>query len=254
MVASHDCGRNGSDNRTLKAGACCAVSALALVLALFLPGLGAAQAVPGTDPPGRACPDTNLTVFAVDPDLGARVCAIVQAADPLLSACGLPGFDPLRLYITRRIEGTSRHCLGVYVSDTNEIAVVDPAVLAEDRGAGSMFDGLEPDALFASLVIHEITHARLANLANGKSCSLADHEYIAYAMQLAALPDDQRDIILEDVPKDHVGTALLNDVILTMSPRVFAGLAWRHFARPENGCRYVRSLLDGAVTLEMSNP
>ncbi len=210
--------------------------------------------MPRSDPPGHTCPQGDLTVFAVDPGLAERACAIVQAAEPLFSACGLPGFDPLRLYVVRRIEGTSEHCLGVYVSDTNEIAVIDPVVLADDSGPWSMFYGLEANALFASLLIHEVTHARLANLADGNSCSLADHEYIAYAMQLATLPDEQRDIILDGVPDGDAGTSLINEVTLAMSPRVFAGLAWRHFERPENGCRYVRSLLDGSVSLERSEP
>lgn len=204
---------------------------------------------PILDPRGYACPHSALTVFAVDPELAAHICAIDAATDLDLSSCGLPEYGPLDLYVVRRIEGAPGHCLGVYVCETNEIAVVNPAVLAQDDARTTVYGSLNANMLFDSMVVHEIAHARLANALRDKEISVASHEYIAYAMQIASLPAQEREVLLKGAPKGDFDVSAINELTLSFDPKLFFGLVWRHFEAPENGCNFIKSLIDGSVTL-----
>jgi hypothetical protein len=194
----------------------------------------------------------DLTVFAVDRRLAGHVCEIAADVDPLLLSCGLPDGGPLTLYVVKRIDAKVEHCLGAYVCETDEIAVVSPETLAHDDTLPRGYRAMAPETLFDSLVVHELTHARLSTTLRGRRISTVSHEYIAHAMQIAALPEREREDFLAGVPAGRIDASMLNEVTMLMGPDVFAGLVWRHFESPDNGCDFVRSLIEGEVSLGFS--
>lgn len=222
---------------------------LALALALSCPAPGAAE--PAPDPPGHLCAEGGHLVFAADPATASRVCDVAAAADPLLSGCGLPDYGPVTFYVTRRIVGAGGHCLGTFVTETNEIAVLHPSVLADADSPDAIFGSIAPDALFDSLVVHELAHARLSNLAGCEDIGVANHEYIAYAMQLASLPTVERNAFLDGFSETVADTTAINAVILSFAPALFVKRVWAHFDAEENGCGFVGALLDRRVSLEL---
>jgi hypothetical protein len=192
-----------------------------------------------------------LTVFATDTSLAERICQVVASADPVLTACGLPtDYGPLTLYVVGRIDGAQAHCLGAYVCETNEVAVLDPTVLGNAESPETEFDAISPQALFDSLVVHELTHSRLSHLPEGGDIGVVNQEYIAYAMQLASLPAQEREAFLIGYLDRELDIAAINVFTLGLAPGYFASLAWRHFDQTDNGCAFVQSLMDQDFTFE----
>lgn len=225
---------------------------MAFVVGLF--GLGASDHVSAQTSGGHECSESKMTVFSTDPNLAVRICDVVAAIDPLLTRCGLPDSGPVTLYVTKRIEGTGGHPLGVYLHETDEIAVIDPVVLGEHDGRGAIFDKLATDVLFDSLVVHEITHFRLSHATAARSISLVDQEYIAYAMQLASLPAKAREALLAEFSGGGADAGAISEVALTFAPAFFATRAWLHFNETGNGCVFVKSLINGDFSFGRLEP
>ncbi len=223
-----------------------------VAIASGLPSCAGSETLSPAVPGGYSCAQGDLTVFAVDRGLAGHVCDLAADVDPMLSSCGLPAGGPLTLYVVERINAEVEHCLGVYVCETEEIAVVSPATLADDDTLPRRYRTMAPETLFDSLVVHELTHARLSAALGERRISRVSHEYIAQAMQIAALPELARKDFLAGVPAGNIDVSMLNEVTMLMGPDVFAGLVWRHFEGPENGCDFIRSLMEGEVSLGLS--
>lgn len=208
------------------------------------------QAAQEGDPPAYRCPSADLQVFAVDPDLARHICDVEEQAAPALAACGMPDRSPLDIYVVQRIEAVGPHCQGTYVCATDEIAVVAPDQLATLEVLSDIYRSMQVADLFDSLVVHEITHARLTKALQGEELSVASHEYIAYAMQFASLPDSVRQSLAAGRSTEPVDRSRINELTLFFGgPDAFAPLVWRHFQAEGNGCGFVKSLIDGSTIL-----
>lgn len=110
------------------------------------------------------------------------------------------------------------------------------------------------DAFYGSVVVHEVVHAvlwkQLGDAGIEKISSIAT-EYIAYAFQIAALPEPDRDRILEEFlrgpPSD---LSPFNSVALLINPIRFATNAYRHLMSVEDPCRFLRGILAGEVEFD----
>lgn len=98
--------------------------------------------------------------------------------------------------------------------------------------------------IWQSFIAHEVAHAvAQANFQLAKP-SIAAHEYIAYVVQLATLPKDTREDLLErfdNSPFRH--ERQINRVFLELDPEVFAVKAYRHYlAQPDPSVFFQRLL------------
>lgn len=224
--------------------------ASAIVMSMTVSLAAQENGLTADDPPAFQCPSGHLEVYATDPELARRICDIEKQTAPTLAACGMPDRTPLSLYVVQRIEAAGPHCLGAYICETDEIAVVAPEQLATLEVLSDIYRSMGAAVLFDSLVVHEITHARLTKALQGEELSVASHEYIAYAMQMASLPSAVRQSLEDGSADGPVDRSAINELTLFFGgPDAFAPLVWRHFQTDGNGCDFVKSLIDGTTIL-----
>lgn len=104
------------------------------------------------------------------------------------------------------------------------------------------------EALFRSLVAHEVAHGIAdANFLIDRP-TISAHEYIAYVTQLSALEPDRRRRILERSGLGGFASADgIKDTYYLMAPEGFGVNAYLHYERPENGAPFLRRILTGGL-------
>jgi len=106
------------------------------------------------------------------------------------------------------------------------------------------FGMLMSHEIWQSFIAHEVAHAvAQANFRVAKP-GLAAHEYIAYVVQLATLPKDTRQELLERFDNSpFLHERQINRVFLELDPEVFAVKAYQHYlAQPEPSVFFQRLL------------
>ncbi|WP_371037719.1 DUF6639 family protein [Rhodosalinus sp. FB01] len=197
-----------------------------------------------------SCPGGSLTVASPDAALNERICRVAEAGAEQLAACGLPIRAPLVILAVPEIAHGDVSCLGAYDCDRLELRFVTPAALDAALAPDSVLRDIPREALFDSLVVHELAHAALAQQPCAAPPCLAEHEYVAYTMQMQALAPEHRAIVTGAARGlDRVTEERLNEFIAVAAPDTFAAWAWTHFSRPENGCGFVARLISGEAQL-----
>lgn len=218
-------------------------AALCAVASFGCAGPAVAQAVP--------CPaDARLSIDAETPEQATHVCKVVARLRTPMADCHLEQRRPLVIRIVDELTHPEAGCMGSYDCRDDSISVAPPETLATRVSDDSIWRRIAPGALFDSLIAHELAHAFLDQAeCRGIPC-YADHEYIAYAMQIQSLSTKNRAAILQGHKvTDPTDTGRLNDFIAQAAPNHFAQAVWLHFSRPENGCAFVGRLIRGDATL-----
>lgn len=219
-----------------------AVAAVLLVIGVV--GTAAAP-VPCTD-------DPRIKVDGADNAEVARICTTAARARPQMSECHLTQSRPLLIRLVDELTHPNVSCMVQYDCRDDSISVTRPDALADILRPDSIWARIAPKALFDSLIVHELAHAFLDQTECAGIPCHADHEYIAYALQIDSLSPANRTRLLEGhrvrLPVDPMG---LNDFTAAADPDYFAQGAWLHFSAPGNGCDFVRDLLEGRQSLRM---
>lgn len=198
------------------------------------------------------CPGGEVTVDAPDHVNAALVCELVEDVRPTLAACGLEQSAPLTIHLVAEMTHTTAPMVGSYTAGRNEIRLTHPDHLSEVISPVHPFARLEPALVFRSLVAHELSHAFLDQAECTRQRCVAEHEYVAYAMQLSVLPPEARDLVIGDYATDKTfGVEILNDFIAQADPLFFASRVWEHFSRPGNGCDFIRKIQSGEGDLRL---
>jgi hypothetical protein len=207
----------------------------------------AQHAVADHRPSGQErCAEASVEVIAAAPDERQLVCAAVTDALQLLGRCQIFMLRPLDI----RIADEVRNPLGVAI-----FGMFDPNservwITRYDRvsllARGTPFGEIPLREFFKSLVVHEIIHGVMHQNAKRRLTSRSAHEYPAFALQIASLPESARDAFLGSIRNgrgtDHF---MFNDIILSWDPFFFAARAYAHYSAAPNGCAYLISLLNG---------
>jgi hypothetical protein len=193
--------------------------------------------------------------FSVQAETGAearQVCRVISAALPQLRSCHLSVQNPVHITVSEELADAPARCLGYYQCDQSEIHIRSAQGMERVFAPDSVFGQVGLDAFFESIVVHEVAHALFQQNACVTAACIDNHEYVAHAMQMAWLPDDQRALILDAYPTETpVDPMRLNSFIAAMAPERYAALVWQHFNQPENGCDFVQGLLSGDVSLQL---
>lgn len=238
-------------------------SNLALAAALLL-GL-AATATPSAaqeafvtpaSPPIQACTQALIEVMSASADERELACAAAEDALRLLGRCNVTARRPLQLHIVSEV----RHPLGgiifgLFDPKTEKILVTQYANIPT-LVAGAPYAGLPQSAFYKSLVVHEIVHGILHQNYHRQPSSRAAYEYPAYALQIASLPEDERQkLLLASIDdRSRSGNFLFSDSILLFDPFFFAARAYEHFIASPNACAHLQALLQGEVAFIATLP
>ncbi|MGC9369718.1 MAG: DUF6639 family protein [Paracoccaceae bacterium] len=198
------------------------------------------------------CRGGEVTVESPDHDGAALVCDLIEDVRPIMAACGLEQDAPLTIQLVTEITHATGAMVGSYTADSNAILLTHPDHLSEVIAADHPFSRLPPPVTFRSLLVHELSHAFLDQAECTRQRCVAEHEYVAYAMQLYVLTPEAREMLIGDYRTDKTfGVEILNDFIALSDPLFFASRVWEHFSQPENGCEFIRKIKSGKVDLRL---
>lgn len=220
--------------------------ALAFALWSLLSVSGTAHG--GTEMMCRESPQ-RITAVSEDAAQAGRVCRAVLTSVDLLKDCGLTQIAPIRMEVVDGPIDDNPGCLGEFDCRTDEIRLLTTNGLSRALGSENALRGIPLDRVQASIVTHELAHAFLYQMRGGPGDTVAEDEYVAYAMQFLSLSEADRIAVLEAIPGQDttITRDMLNDVFLALAPMVFGGWAWRHFSRQPDGCGFVSDIVSGKV-------
>ncbi|MGB5199209.1 MAG: DUF6639 family protein [Sedimenticolaceae bacterium] len=159
----------------------------------------------------------------------------VEVVEDLIHPCGAP-------------------VVGKFDSVEFKVQVASPSQCRQLAGREIALAEVDFDALYESIVVHEVVHAVLwkqLDRSQNESLSAIAAEYVAYAFQLSSLPESDRGNLLAAFPRaPPVDLGPFNSIALTLNPLRFATNAYRHFMSVEDPCEFLREIISGEVEFD----
>ncbi len=196
------------------------------------------------------CPGAPIFVTTRNGDMSAPdICAPAMWAHAVFARCGIAQARQLTLEIVNRVT----HPLGIPI-----IALFDASrwriqisTYAVTQGLilpRSVYRQLPMRDVYDSLIVHEVTHAIFREHVGRRRLPVAAHEYVAYAIQVASMPAETRDVFLSSFPaQTPKNFAPFNEIYLGMSPLRFAANAYRHLFQNDLYCETIQQIASGNV-------
>lgn len=197
-----------------------------------------------------ACPGGQVLTEGAGAD-APLICSLADRVRAQLASCNLIVPEPLTISI---VPALAENCVGLYHCGENRIDLLPPANYAERRAAGDLeaFQTTSPEAIFESLMRHEMAHAALADTPCPHDSCLVTQEYVAYTMQIRFLPEGDRATYTAESPgPGTVSADMLHPIILMMAPDLFAHRAWRHLLDQDDPCGFIGRIARGEITLDI---
>ena len=218
-------------------------------IVLILAALCAGPAPLGADT--SACPGTGVVTVDAGADAPA-ICDAVARIRGQLASCSLTAPETVAVAV---VPDLGEACLGIYHCGEARIEILPPAAYAGMQGDGGAFEMIGPEALFESVLRHELAHAALDEMPCPFDSCVVAQEYIAYGMQIMFLPEaDRAAFEAADTREGPVPRDMLNPMILMMAPDVFARRAWQHLTEQDDPCGFIDRVARGEILLDMAPP
>ena len=201
---------------------------------------------PGYSANSVVCPVPGVTVFSERAEDGKLVCQAVGKALAFMRDHGFRVDAQFTLELVNRpLSLHGAEVTGTYDSRSFHIQVPSFSQSQLIAQRHSPFQIPMCQAMWQSFVAHEVAHAvAQANFRVSKP-SLEAHEYIAYVVQLATLPEATRQQLLEafdNLAFQH--ERQISRVFLQLNPEVFAVKAYRHFVAQADPKAFFQRLLN----------
>lgn len=218
---------------------------LALGCALPLAALAQPDAQPTT-----ACPGLPVVVQAAEAADAALTCAGAAAAFAFMAPLGLTLPPQVRVELVSQLPPDLRaDAVGCYAMHSRRTYVLSRERFFARR---QWFSLPTSDALYQSIVAHEVAHAVVGCHIGERPLPTAAHEYVAYVVMFATMDPPTRQAALQVNPGqgyDH--DAQINDLQYAFDPMRFGVEAYRHWLRQRDGADFLRRVLAGQVVSEL---
>lgn len=216
-------------------------------LALLLLALVSASHARAEETAQWSCPGARVTVSTPHFGEARRVCAAARAPIDLLGQCGFRLRNPVTITVADDVYLLSAiKTVGDYLPGTGHVRVMSNAGFARYTRAAIADVEVPVADLYRSVVAHELAHAIFHDNTEHLDLPQTAHEYVAYAVQISTLPESVRATALQsDAKAARSNLFSFSQFLLAADPERFALIAWEHFNRPENGCAFLRSVVEG---------
>jgi len=197
----------------------------------------------------RRCAGTNATVYADSVYDTYLACAGAADAVAFLSQQGLTVDTVMRIDVLDSVylhenDTPSYRILGQFDAKQDVIMVTSIKGQLQMAAEKPIFGVPYQEALFRSVVAHEVAHAIAEDNFHVTEPTRLAHEYIAYIVQLATMVPGLRQQVLDHHPVPAFESELeINPMVYGLNPDVFAVKAFRHFRSPGVGTTFVQALL-----------
>lgn len=228
-----------------------------LVLALLTGTSAEGQRTPPFDdkPLGASPRDLKINLIGASAEEQHVIRTGAEHAIELFAQCGLKALAPIRIQIEKEaIDICGVDAFGAFDTAAQTIRLVRPEACREMAKTNPAYASLPFRKFYESLVVHEVAHQIFRSHLGGRSVSLATHEYVAYALQIASMAPEVRQAFLKPLnskPPDDLAPFV--DMVLLMSPETFGALAYAHFSKPGNGCRILTEIIEGKISFPSSD-
>ena len=194
-------------------------------------------------------------VKATSADLAERTCQSAANARGSLSSCGVHLDEPLSISVVEKIEGIGGSCLGLYHCGEGRIEILAPLAMSAARDRDGAFSRISDQALWESVIAHELTHAAYQKVTCPFSSCVATSEYAAFAMQLRSLPPIELERFGEgNAIEVKPSRDAISATMYFMAPNRFAELTWQHFTARPDPCTYMGWIMTGDIFFDRERP
>ena len=194
------------------------------------------------------CPQASIEVTAHSRSERDLVCTAAVDALDRLGRCHIT----LRARLNIEVLPEVRHPVGRvvfgFLDTRRQRVLVTQEAKIESLVAQTPYAELPRRDFYRSLIVHEVVHGVMDQNLKRPAATHAAYEYPAYALQLASLAPEVRDMFLRGLDQGAIrADALFADPVLFLDPYVFAARAYRHFNASADGCKLLNALLQGAA-------
>lgn len=206
----------------------------------------AATGQAGSEP--FSCPGVPVSISGAEGETTGRICADAAAAIEMLESCGMPLGTPVEIALT---DSLSPGCLGIYHCGEHRIDLLSPHAMEAARAPDSLFRDVPAAPFYRSVITHELAHAAFDGVpCPFAACPVTD-EFLAYAMQVRALPAELIARVEARLPVDMpVGRDAFSVIQLQMAPEHFIAKAHKHLASRPDPCGHVARITAGEITYD----
>ena len=196
------------------------------------------------------CDDPGFRVDTANAATYDMICDAAMVARDALAICGLTQIEPIDIETLDTPVHNIGQCLAAYNCKTNRIQIIDPLVLDENLPTDDPYATLPGEVVFQSLLTHELAHALVAQNTGDRKIAMVDHEYIANALELAALQPRHRETLLAAAGiEPPISAGAIDIFIYGLAPRRFAAASYLYFEA--HGCKTITGILDGTATFQV---
>jgi hypothetical protein len=212
---------------------------LLLPLVLLLYSTAFAQAQRCVNPP-------ELVVTAADPETFAEICSAAEKAIAFLAQYNLRPSRSINIEIVQeKIRPGGFDAYGSYDGITDQIQLMSYASIFATSINPSMFGEPFDRVHYSGVIAHEVTHAVVESYTKVKKYSGASQEYLAYATQLATMPEARRNAIVGAMEIEPWQSGdVISNIFMAMNPGKFAVKSYLHLTTTANPAAFVQILLN----------
>lgn len=196
-----------------------------------------------------SCGEQKADVLGASAEEQSIICAAVKRTTELFRQCEFMELPRVRVQVEKEpVNVCGVDAFGSFDAERQSIRIVDATTCKKMTKLNAAYASLPFGEFYQSIVVHEIAHQFFRSHLKGKKVSYATHEYVAYAMQIASMPPQIRNQLLNSITREP--TEDLDpfvDMLLLMSPVYFGVLAYDHFSAPGNGCWVLQGIVRGEI-------
>ena len=185
------------------------------------------------------------------PELFQQTCNSADKALTLFKSCNLPE-PPVTSIVPADTLPPS--CLALYHCAEDYIEMLTPDALARVMQSEWILSVLQPDALYDSLVVHELAHAVLKGFPCPYGDCMASAEYFAFSLQFMSLEEqDRARIEAKTIVASPVRDEEIDAFLFLVSPSLFAAKTWSHLQQQTDSCGFLRDIAAGTRNFDRSD-
>ena len=195
------------------------------------------------------CADPRVDVTTTSKTSAAIICDQAERARAFLATCGIEGSHPLSVRVTRDlVNDPGWRKGGDFDPATGRVRLLPSMSYLRVSKQKPVPTPAIARVMHASIVAHEIAHGIFHERTAHLDLPDTAHEYVAYVVQFSTLPVELQKSLIEQAALPPVTNLFtFSYFLLIADPERFALNAYRHFHQTENGCGFLRRVLEGKV-------
>jgi len=189
-------------------------------------------------------------VVAASENEATPVCIAAMRALTFLHNCGISQKRPLEIDLVQRVTHPfGGKAIATFDKSRGRIEILSTEMMQKLLRKDSTYSRMPVADVFDSIVTHEVTHAIWAGHLGERRLPHAAHEYAAYAVQIATMPEMRRERFLSSFADNRGGDDLsaFNEGYLALAPLAFGAAAYRHMTRTSRPCEVLGAIATGKL-------